>query len=177
MPKHRIPHPSIKTTLIIIVVVVYTITLTSLFVSILDGILPLHVPTVGNIITLGYEVHGGDIRTVFGNQTLDWGTIYVGTSTNRSLILKSKSNTKTVPELNTTGWAFRNQQGQVVVPPTMDDVTVNWTLNPSPPLDPNEETNATITLTVKYDATFVDYLINNNIATFSFDIIIQPSQV
>lgn len=176
MVKYRIPLPSIKTILIVIVVVVYTIVLTSLFVSVIDGYSTLRVPTIGNIIALGYEAHGGDIISAGENQTIDWGTIYVGTSTNRSFILKSKSNTITMPQLNATDWIFKNQQDQFVAPPSVIGITVNWTLN-NLFLTPNEEVNVTITLTVKYDATFVDYLINNHIRTFSFDIMIQPSQI
>lgn len=174
--KHKIPLPSIKTLLTIIVVVAYTIILTSLIVSIIDGESSLRMPTIGNLITMGYEAYGGDIVTTTGNSTLDWGKVYVGTSTNRSFILKSKSNTNTMPQLNSTDWTFKNQQDQPVVQPTVNDITVNWTLN-NALLSPNEEVNVTITLTIKYDAAFVDYLINNQVKTFSFDIIIQPTQV
>jgi hypothetical protein len=175
MTKHWIPLPSFKTTLIIIVVVVYTITLTSLFVSVIDGENLLRMPTVGNIITLGYEAHGGNIITNNGNTTLDWGTTYVGASTNRTFNLKSKSTITTIPQLNTTAWTFKNAQNQTAPPPTVNDITLSWTIN-NTPLTPNQEINVTLTLTVKYDQTFVDYLVNNNIRTFSFDIIIQPSQ-
>ena len=176
MAKHWMPLPSFKSILIIIVAVVYTITLTSLFVSIIDGNLIVRLPTVGNMITLGYEAHGGDIIANNGNATLDWGTIYVGTSTNRSFSLKSKSTTITTPQLSTIDWAFKNAQNQSAPPPTVNDITLTWTIN-NTSLAPNQEINVTLTLAVKYDQTFVDYLINNNITTFSFDIIIQPSQV
>jgi hypothetical protein len=177
MAKRWIPLPSFKTILMIIVVVVYTITLTSLVVSIMNNVnLIVRLPTVGNIIALGYEAHGGDIITSNGNATLDWGTIYVGASTNRSFFLKSKSSTTTTPQLATADWAFKNTQNQSAPPPTMNDITLSWTIG-NMSLAPNQEINVTLTLTVKYDQTFVDYLINNDITTFSFDIIIQPSQV
>lgn len=176
MPKHWIPLPSIKTIMIIIVVVAYTIVLTSLTVSIIDGNTPFRMPTIGNIITTGYEAHGGNIQTIAENQTLDWGTIYIGASTNRSFILKNKSNIITTPQLNATDLIFKNQQGQPVDPPAVNNIIVNWTLNDTP-LNPNEEVNVTITLTVRFDTTFIDYIVNNNVTTFSFDIVIQPSQV
>jgi hypothetical protein len=174
LPKHWIPLPSIKTVMIIIVVAVYTIVLTSLVVAIIDGNNPFRMPTIGNIITTGYEAHGGDIQTTGLNQTLDWGTINVGASTNRSFILKNKSNIITTPQLNATDWIFKDQRGQQVDPPTVNNINVNWTLN-NTPLDPNEEVNVTITLTIRFDPTFIDYVINNNVTTFGFDIIIQPS--
>lgn len=174
MAKHWIPLPSIKTVMIIIVVVVYTMVLTSLVVSVIDGNSPFKMPTIGNIITTGYEAHGGDINTTATNQTLDWGTIYIGASTNRSFTLKNKSNIITTPQLNATNWVFKNQQGQQVDPPGVNNISVNWTLN-NTPLNPNEEVNVTMTLTISFDPTFIDYIVNNNVTTFSFDIIIQPS--
>jgi len=174
MAKHRIPLPSIKTMLIIIVVAVYALTLTSLIVSVIDGESPLRLPTIGNIIAVGYQAYGGDIVTTAGNQSIDWGTVYVGTSTNRTFTLKSKSTTITTPQLNTTDWTFRNQQNQPVASPAVNDITVNWTLD-STQLAPNQEANVTLTLTVKYDSTFVEYLIDNSVRTFSFDIVIEPS--
>jgi hypothetical protein len=177
LPKHRIPLPSIKTTMIIIIVVVYTIVLTSLAVSIIDGNAPIRMPTIGNIITTGYEARGGDIQIINGNPTLNWSTIYVGTSTNRTFILRNKSNVVTTPELDTTNWTFNDTQGNQVDVQYAGNIIVNLTLNPPAPLNPNEETNATITLTVKFDTTFVNDLVNKHVATFSFDIIIQPSQV
>ena len=56
-------------------------------------------------------------------------------------------------------------------------MTINWNLNNDTRLDPNQKINVTITLTAEYDQTFVDYLINNSVVTFIFDIIIYPSQV
>ena len=174
--KHRMPLPSIKTILVITVLVVETTILILLILSVIDGESNLRLPTIGRIITLGYEAHGGDILAQAENKTVDWGIVYVGASINRSFILKSKSTTNTIPQLSTTNWTFENQQGQPVAPPTISDIAVSSTLN-NTLLAPNEEVNVTITLTVKYDATFVDYLINNEVRTFSFDIIIQPSPV
>ena len=173
MPKHWIPLPSIKTTLIIVIVIVYTLVLTSLFVVIIDGSNLLRMPTIGNIITIGYKAHGGDIRTIAKNQTLNCGTIYVGTPTNRSFILKSESNTITIPHLNTTDWAFNDTTAPSQF---LNDIELNWTLNHTP-FNPGEERNVTLTLNVKYDQTLVDYLINNNIRTFNYVIIIEPSEV
>jgi hypothetical protein len=159
--------PSAKTTLTIIVVVFYTITLTTLLAAVLRTNHNLLMPGLGNIVALGYEVD---------NDTVDWGTIYVGTSTNRSFILKSISTKLTTPQMDTTNWTFRNAQDQLAPPSTVNSITLSWTVNDTS-LAPNQEINVTLTLTVKYDQTFVEYLINNNVTTFSFDIIIQPSQL
>jgi hypothetical protein len=83
--------PSAKTTLTIIVVVIYTIVLTTLLAAVLRTNHNLLMPGLGNIVALGYKVD---------NQTIDWGTVYVGTSTDRAINLTSRSNKVTTPELS-----------------------------------------------------------------------------
>ena len=91
--------PSAKTTLTIIVVVIYTIVLTTLLASVLRTNHDLLMPGLGNIVALGYEAD---------NKTLDWGTVYVGTSTDQAINLTSKSSTVTTPFLNYGNWKFNN---------------------------------------------------------------------
>jgi len=177
MHKHRIPLPSAKTALTIIVVVIYTITLTSLFATILYSYRSFRMPSLGTIYTLGYDVYDGDIIIVNGNRTLNWTTIYVGSSINRSFLLKSLSNTVTKPNFAYGNWTFRNEQDQTQPSPPLDNVTVNWDLNNDRLLNPNEVVNVTLTLKIEYNETFIQDLIKFNITTFSFDIAIYPSQV
>ena len=160
--------PSAKTTLTIIVVVFYTIVLTTLLAAMLRTNHNLLMPGLGNIYTLGYEAD---------NKTLDWGTIYVGASTDRSFNLTSKSNTVTTPVLSYGNWTFRNAQNQPTPSPPVNSMKINWNLNNDTRLAPNQRINVTLTLTAEYDQTFVDYLINNSAVTFTFDIMIHPSQV
>ena len=177
MPKHRIPLPSLKTALIIIVVVIYTMTLTSLFASILDSYRNFRMPSFGTIYALGYDVYDGDIITANGNRTLNWTTIYVGSSIDRSFLLKSISSTVTKPNFAYGNWTFRDEQEQIQPSPPLDNVTVDWNLSKDRLLNPNEVVNVTLTLKVEYDETFVQDIIKFNITTFSFDIAIYPSQV
>lgn len=160
--------PSAKTTLTIIVVVIYTIVLTTLLAAQLRTNHNLLMPGLGNIVTLGYDVN---------NRTIDWGTVYVGTSTDRAINLTSKSNKVTTPELSYGNWTFRNAENQQAPPPSVNNMTLSWNLNSDTRIEPNQKINVTLTLTAEYDPTFVDYLINNTITTFSFDITIHPSQV
>jgi len=160
--------PSAKTTLTIIVVVFYTIVLTTLLADLLRTSHTLLIPGLGNIVTLGYDVD---------NRTIDWSTVYVGTSTDHAINLTSRSNTVTTPELSYGNWVFKNAENQPAPPPSVNNMTLSWSLNNDTQIEPNQKINVTLTLTVEYDPTFVDYLINNTITTFSFDIIIHPSQV
>jgi predicted membrane metal-binding protein len=160
--------PSAKITLTIIVAVIYTIVLTTLLAAQLRTNHTLLIPGLGNIVTLGYDVD---------NRTIDWGTVYVGTSTDHAINLTSRSNTVTTPELSYGNWTFQNAENQPAPPPSVNNMTLSWSLNNDTQIEPNQKINVTLTLTAEYDSTFVDYLINNTIATFSFDIIIHPSQV
>ena len=177
MPRRRIPLPSAKTALTIIVVVIYTMTLTSLFASILNSYRSFRMPSLGTIYTLGYDVYDGDIIMVNGNRTLNWTTIYVGSSINRSFLLKSISSTVTKPNFAYGNWTFRDEQEQIQPSPPLDNVTVDWNLSKDRLLNPNEIVNVTLTLKIEYNETFVQDIIKFNITTFSFDIAIYPSQV
>jgi hypothetical protein len=84
--------PSTKTTLTIIVVVIYTITLTTLLATVLRTDHNLLMPSLGTIYALGFQVYGGNITTANEKPTLDWGTTYVGASTNVSFNILSRSN-------------------------------------------------------------------------------------
>ena len=160
--------PSAKTTLTIIVVVICTIVLTTLLAAVLRTNHTLLMPGLGNIVTLGYDVD---------NRTIDWGTVYVGTSTDHAINLTSRSNTVTTPELSYGNWIFKNAENQPAPQPSVNNMTLSWSLNNDTQIEPNQKINVTLTLTAEYDPTFVNYLINNTITTFSFDIIIHPSQV
>jgi hypothetical protein len=160
--------PSAKTTLTLIVVVFYTITLTTLLAAVLRTNHNLLMPGLGNIITLGYKVD---------NDTVDWGTIYVGASTDYPINLTSRSNRVTTPELSYGNWEFRNAENDPAPLPLVNNMTLGWDLPNGTQIEPNQTIRIVLTLNATYDPTFVNYLINNTIATFSFDIIIHPSQV
>jgi hypothetical protein len=160
--------PSAKTTLTFTVVIIYTIVLVTLLANVLRTNHNLLMPGLGHIVALGYDVD---------NRTIDWGTVYVGTSTNHLINLTSKSTVVTTPELSYGNWTFKTAENQAAPPPSVNNMTLSWSLNNDTQIEPNQKINVTLTLTIDYDPTFVDYLINNTIATFSFDIIIHPSQV
>lgn len=172
MKQHRFL-PSFRTLLIIIVVVAYTLILSTVVTETLEQSRTLHIPSFATIYVLGYEAYGGDIALKDGNQTLDWGTIYVGTSTNLSFYLRSKSSTITTPTLNVTDWSFRNQQDQNVSLPPINNISITW--NATAALTPNQEVYATLTMEIPSDNSFVNYLITNQVKTFSFEIQIYPS--
>lgn len=62
--------PSAKTVLLIIITIAYTITLTTLFASLLNSNYNILVPSIGTIRALGFEVYGGNITTTNEEPTL-----------------------------------------------------------------------------------------------------------
>lgn len=171
--KRKIPLPSAKTLLLLIVAVIFTIVLTSLFAALLDRYQNIRFPSFGTIRTLGYDAYGGDIVIRNGNRTLDWGTVYAGASVNRSFFLRSRSNIPTTPTLNAGNWTFRDSQEKTITPPPVN-VTMTWNLKDAV-VKSNEEVYATLTMQVPSDIGFIDYLVENSVRTFSIDIQISPS--
>jgi hypothetical protein len=171
-----IPVPSRKTVLLIIVVATATVALNALVVTLLERYQNLHIPSTGNIYALGFDAYGGNITTEDGKQYIDWGTTYVGSQTNRSFYLRSKSNIDTTANLTTANWTYTNTQGQDVASPTTSYLNLTWDYDDST-VKPNQEIYVTLTLSVPYDADFVEYLITNKVTRFSFDIHIYPSKL
>ena len=164
-----------KIILLIITVAAVTLTLNALVATLLERYDNFHVPSVGTIYALGFEAYGGNITTRDDTQYVDWGTVYVGTQTNRSLILRSKSNIDTTMNLSAANWTFTNTQGQNVTPPATNPINLTWDYNNST-IKPNQEIPVTLTLSVPYDTNLIEYLITNKVTQFSFDIHIYPTK-
>jgi len=171
----RIRVPSRKTVLLIIVVAIVAVGLNALVATLLERYQSFHIPSVGNIYALGFDAYGGNITTHDGIQYIDWGTNYVGSQTNGSIYLRSKSNIETKMNLKTANWTYLNTQGQNVASPTTSSINLTWDYDNST-LKPNQEIYVTFTLSVPYDADFVEYLITNKVTQFNFDINISPSE-
>lgn len=169
----KIPVPSRKTVLLIIVVAIVTVGLNALVATLLERYQNIHIPSIGNIYALSFDAYGGNMTTNNGTQYIDWGTTYVGTQTNCSIYLRSKSNIETKMNLTTENWTYVNTQGQIAETPTTSFIILTWDYDNST-IKPNQEIYVTLTLSVPYEAGFVDYLITNKVTRFSFDIHISP---
>jgi hypothetical protein len=165
--------PSRKTVLLIIVVAIVAVGLNALVATLLERYQNLHIPSIGNIYALGFDVYGGNITTHDGIQYIDWGTNYVGSQTNRSIYLRNKSNIDTTMNLTTANWTYINTQGQRVAPPSTSSINLTCDYDNNT-IRPNQEIYVTLTLSVPYDPEFVEYLITNKVAQFNFDIEISP---
>jgi len=112
---------------------------------------------------VGVEAYGLDIKSQDGTPYLDWGVIYPGMQVNRTLYVGSISNVEITLVLNTTNWAPRSFS---------DYINLSWNCTEAH-ISPGEVFAVTLTLTVSDSQSFIDYLINNEVSDFSFEIIIR----
>jgi hypothetical protein len=72
---------------------------------------------------------------------------------------------------------FQNSNGKNVTedPPIENPLLLTWNYNGTP-LNPKEEIFVTVTLMISSDQKFIDYIINNDVKQFFFDIIIKPAE-
>ena len=171
-----------KTVLLILIVATTTLifsTMISIWLSKFDNYL---IPSLGTIHTTGVEAYGGNITLKDGNQSIDWGTTYPGTFTNRSFYVQSQSNIETTLNLTTGNWTFRDSEGKNVTEslanynitrPLAMNVTCNST---GTRLSPNEVIYVTLTLWASNDARFINYLIDKRVEEFSLDIHIYAKE-
>jgi hypothetical protein len=153
-----------KTILLIIIVSVATLLLSTMVSIWLSSFHNLHLPSLGTIRVIGVEAYGGNITTTQdGKQIIDWGTVYPGTFTNRSVYIKSISNVPVTLNLTISNVVFQNSTGQNVVenPPIENQLSLTWDYNNNTLLYPNNEIYVTLTLKISSDYGFVNYLINN----------------
>jgi hypothetical protein len=168
-----------KTVLLIIVAVSVTLIINILVSMWLSSFHNMHFPSIGTIRAEGVDAYGGDIKTLpDGTKYLDWGTVYPGTEIKRSFYVKSKSNTEIILNFTFTSITFRNSKNQTVAAPSLDGPPLY--IDPDyadVPLKPGEVIYVTLTLHVSSKPSFIDYLINNDVQTFSVDIFISPKNV
>ena len=169
-----------KTILLIITVAAATLLLSTMVSIWLSSFHNLHLPSLGTIRVIGVEAYGGNITTTQdGKQIIDWGTVYPGTFTNRSVYIKSISNVPVTLNLTISNVVFQNSTGQNVVenPPIENQLSLTWDYNNNTLLYPNDEIYVTLTLKISSDYGFVNCLINNDVERFGFDMIISAVPV
>jgi len=164
-----------KTLLTIVIAVLITILLQTLLSIWLSHNNDIYLPSIGTIHTINVEVYGGDLKELSdGQKFLNWGTVYPGMMVNRTLNVTSKSNVDAMLIIKTMNWAFNNSQGKIVKGPVnkTDYLTLKVSLNETL-IHPNQTLELTLTLKVADSDDFIEFLIENDVKTFSFDICIQ----
>lgn len=159
-----------KTVLLILIVAAITITFTTAISILLTRIDNLTFPSLGTIRTTGVNA---------SIQYIDWGTIYPGTLTNCSFYVQSQSNIETTLNLTAANWTFRDSEGNNVTrslpikPADAMNVTWNYT---GALVSPGKKIYVTLTLKASNDISFINYLIDERVEEFSFDIHIYAKE-
>jgi hypothetical protein len=99
--------PSKKTLLIVLMVATVTILLSSALSIWLNEVTDLYIPSIGNVKTIGVEAYW-DENIENKTEAINWDLIWLGSSKNVTLYLRSASNVETVLQLNTSNWNPKN---------------------------------------------------------------------
>jgi hypothetical protein len=153
-----------KTVLLILIVAAASIVITTTISMLLSKIDNLYVPSLGTIKTIGVEAYW-DSSCENKTETIDWGTIWPGSTKNVSFYLLSISNFEAILNLYTTNWNPAN---------ISDFMDLSWNYNGTL-LNPGEIIPVTLTLSASSSDSFIRYLIDNDVKVFSFDIHIVAS--
>jgi hypothetical protein len=156
-------YSSRRTIFLIVVVVTITLILNVLIALWLRRSYDVTIPTLGTVTVTGVEAYGGDLNSINGILTVDWGETIIGTSKNCSFYLRSKSNVPVTLTFNVSDWKPTS------ITPFMI-VSWNYTGNP---IVSNEEMPIRISLKTVTSTEFFDYLITNKVTSFSFSITIK----
>jgi hypothetical protein len=166
-----------KTILLIVTVATITLLVSAAISIMLDDRNSINLPSIGYIHTVGVKAYWDP---TLQNQTaeINWGTLYTGSSYNVTLYLQSTSNVPTTLSLTTANWTYTNSNNNVAAGPSTSTPYMNLTWNyQNQTLSPSQTFQATLTLTTDNSASFLTFLINNNITQFSMDITIQANEI
>jgi len=168
-----------KRLILIIIVSLLTIILkTSIYIW-LSKYKKAYVPSIGTIRTINVKIYGGDLKGKDEHQYIDWGTIYPVKKTYRSFYIQSMSNVKTILKFETYNWIFRDLDGNIILNnsnnPSSFYFNIDWNYTDMP-LEPKEIIFITFCLNTVSDASFINYLIEEKVTDFSFEIIISASE-
>jgi len=170
-----------KTVLLILIVAAITIILSTTISMLLSRIYNYHIPSLGTIRTTGVEAYGGNITLKEGEQCIDWGTIYTGALTTRSFHVESRSNIETTLNFTAANWTFRDSDGNNATGSLAsyikfaDAVNITWNYTGAL-VGPGDEIYVTLTLWTSDDIRFINYLIDERVEEFSFDIHIYAEE-
>lgn len=164
----KLLRPSKRTILLITITAVTTLIVSSMISIWLSKVTNLKVPTIGTIKTLGVEAYWDANLTdkIDEDEQIDWGTLWVGSSNNITIYLRSISNVEATLYVNATNWDPANLSGYMNLKCPRNGTTVH----------PGEKIQTTLTLSAPYSSKFISYLIANDVKEFSVDIYISTSE-
>jgi hypothetical protein len=128
------------------------------------------IPTTGTIYVRGLELYGGDIKSESGKVYIDWGELTLGTSKNASFYVRSNSNVDVKLKLNVTDWT----------PAGIEDyIHISWDYNGTLLHSGPDQVPLWVTfnLDVSSSGDFIDFIVENEVTSFGFDMTVYASGV
>jgi hypothetical protein len=159
-----------KRLVLIIIVVITLIAVIAPIASWLIETSPARFPSAGYIRTTGVMVYD-DPNVKNATKEILWGTIYLGSKINVTKYVRSISNVDTTINMTTGNWTFTNSHNTNISEPANRQSYMNLTWDyDNTIVGPGQVIQVTLILTVEDNPTFIDYLIQNDVRAFSFDI-------
>ena len=126
------------------------------------------ITTTGKLRVEGLQIYGGDITSESDKVYIDWGELTLGASKNAAFYVLSTSNVNVTLGLNVTHW----------MPAGMEDyITISWDYNGTVLSPKHEPLSVTVNLNVASSREFIEFLVENDVTTFSFDMTVYASGV
>jgi hypothetical protein len=118
-------------------------------------------PSYGQIYATGIQVHGNNLQ----ENSINWGKLYLGNQKNVFLYVCSISNVPVTLALSVTDWAPVDLGSYL---------HLNWNYT-GEQIAPNQEICLNLTLTVPSSDSFKNYLVENLVSSFSFNLRISST--
>ncbi len=154
-----------KTYLIIIFAVIITLAASSIISIWLSSQASIKIPSMGRITALGVEAYW-DQNLKNKTETITWQTIEIGTTKNITIYFHSTSNTPTTLQLNITGWNPTELSKYMNLTWDYDGTTIM----------PSQTILVTLTLSASDSRQFLDYLTQNQVQRFQFDMAVYAKE-
>jgi len=152
-------HQHKKTLLLVLIVSTATVLISSAISIWLSDFHNLTLPTIGTIKTIGVEAYW-DPNCENKTETIDWNTVWPGSTKNVSLYIRSVSNVKTTLHLYASN----------ITPANVSEyLNLSWDYDGTP-LNTDEIIQVTLFLSASDDKSFSRYLIDNDVTDFNIDI-------
>ena len=162
-----------KIILLMMIVVVATLLLSSLISVLLESNYSVNLPSVGNIRTIGVEAYM-DEQLENKSYDITWGTVYPGSVVNATRYVLSISNEEITLNMTVEDWQYHNSSG--IVSNETAYINLNWNSEGNV-LKPGQHAIVVFTLNVSLSLDFINFVIKNQVESFSFDLRISPKEL
>ncbi len=161
-----------RTLVLMVLVAASTLLIGALLSQLLSRYYGIDLPSIGNIRTIGVKAYA-DQQLKNELQNIAWGSINPGTVINMTCYIRSISNEAINLTMTTENWQYTNSSG--VVQNDNDYIELSWD-SEGKTLQPGQNVRVLLTLRASLSYDFINFLIDNQVQSFSFDILVKPQR-